>query len=367
MDKDKMIKIVEENIARLENKDFSLLFYVLDTKGNPSSALEYIYETAYVLHEKGYNVKMLHDEDNFVGVADWLGEKYANLPHANIKKENVDITASDFLFIPEIFANVMIQTKKLPCKRVILVQNAKHITEFFPVSQTLDGVSIVDAIVSTAAQADRLKSYFPEVRTHIVPPSIKKIFRNNDGARKLVVNIVAKDQSVVNQIVKPFYWRNPMYKFVSFNDLRGLDQETFSEALRQAAITIWADDTTQFGYTLLEALKCGSLVLAKVPLEPTEWMLDEKGELTDSVVWFNTVDELATVLPDALRSWTLDVIPQAVYDEQQKIADRYTEEEQAAAIEQVYEKEIIAKRLADFKEALADIVNNKEEVAENEE
>ena len=67
---------------------------------------------------------MIHNEKDFIGVGDWLGEEYANLPHANVEKENVSISASDFLFIPEIFANVMMQTKKLPCKRVILVQNA---------------------------------------------------------------------------------------------------------------------------------------------------------------------------------------------------------------------------------------------------
>ena len=98
-----MIKIVQENIDNLEKKDFTLFFYILDTKGNPSSALEYIYKTALTLNRMGYKVKMLHNENDFYGVGDWLGEEYAALPHAHIEKENVMIGASDFLFIPEIF------------------------------------------------------------------------------------------------------------------------------------------------------------------------------------------------------------------------------------------------------------------------
>ena len=215
MTKQEMLRIVDENIARLSDKNFNLYFFVLDTKGNPSSALEYIYQTALVLNKKGYKVTMLHQENDFVGVGDWLGEEYANLPHANIEKDNVEITPSDFLFIPEIFANVMLQTKKLPCKRVIIVQNSNNVTEFMPVSQTLDNLNITDAIVTTKVQESKIKDYFPTVRTHIVSPSIKKVFRNNDAPRKLIVNIISKEQSDLNRIVKPFYWKNPIYKWIS--------------------------------------------------------------------------------------------------------------------------------------------------------
>ena len=52
-----------------------------DTKGNASGSLAYIYELASGLQDMGYNVGMLHSEEDFVGVNEWLGEKYAELPH----------------------------------------------------------------------------------------------------------------------------------------------------------------------------------------------------------------------------------------------------------------------------------------------
>lgn len=361
MTKDEMLKIVDENIERLENKDFTLYFFVIDTKGNPSSQAEYIYQTAYVLSEKGYKVKMLHQEKEFIGVGSWMGEKYANLPHANIEKENVNVSPSDFLFIPEVLANVIMQTKKLSCKRVLIVQNVYNITEFLPVSQDFETLGILDAVVTTAAQGEKLNRYFPSLRTHIVHPSLRKVFRDSDEPRKFLVNIIDKDQSEVNRIVKPFYWTNPIYKFVSFRDLRGLPQDMFAESLREAAITIWADDQTPFGTTLLEAMRCGSIVMAKIPNEPTEWMLDENGNLTDKILWVDTFEDIENYLPALIKAWLRDDLPADFREKQNAFSSLYTEEIQAAEIEQAYVKEIIEKRASEFKEVRAEINNKKED------
>ena len=363
MTKEEMIKVVSENIERLEKNDFNLYFFVLDTKGNPSSALEYIYQTALTLKKEGYNVTLLHNEPEFEGVREWLGDEYADLPHANVEKENVEITASDFLFIPEIFANVMMRTMKLPCKKVILVQNAYHITEFMPVSQSLDNLGISDAVVTTKANGEKLQEFFPGVRTHLVPPAIKPMFHKSEEPQKLLINVVAKEQSDINRIIKPFYWKNPIYKFVSFRDLRGVKQDVFAQALREAAVTIWVDDDTMFGYTLLEALKSGSVVLAKVPDTPTEWMLDKEGNLSESVIWFEKLDDVVEMLPAVIRSWTNFSIPDSVYEAEKEFDGLYTEEVQKNEIIQVYKKELIDRRLNDFKEVLAEL-NNKEETEE---
>lgn len=366
MTKSEMLKIVEDNISKLKDKTFRIYFYVLDTKGNPSTSLEYIYQTALVLSKKGYNVTMLHQEKDFVGVGEWLGKEYAELPHANIEKDNVETSPSDFLFIPEIFANVMMQTKKLPCKRVMLTQNYKHITEFMPVSMSLETIGITDAIATTDRQAEMTKKYFPTVRTHVVHPSIKKVFRNNDAPRKLIINVVSKEQQDVNQIVKPFYWNNPLYKWVSFRDLRGLTKEAFAEGLREAAATIWIDNDTDFGNSLLEALRCGTIVLAKVPNEPVEWMLDDDGSLTNSILWFDNNNDVPDMIASLVRTWTLDQIPEDVYTEQAKFENLYSEEDQEVEIEEVYIKGLFERRLKEFEEARVGVENNEFKTKEEE-
>ena len=237
------------------------------------------------------------------------------------------------------------------------MQNYNHITEFMPVSQTYENLNITDAIITTKVQEEKVKTWFPYVRTHIVSPSVKGMFRKNTEPKKLIVNIISKDQSIVNQIVKPFYWKNPLYKWVSFRDLRGLNQDVFCEALREAAITIWIDDNTNFGLTLLEALRCGGVVLAKVPNNPSDWMLKD-GDLTDSVLWFNNPDEVSDMLSSVVRSWTTDNIPDEVYKAQETFDNLYTEETQANEIDFVYVKSIIERRLREFEETKVDVENN---------
>ena len=73
--KENVVQKVEEIISNLENKDFNMYFFVMDTKGNPQSGVEYMYDVALYLHENGYNVTMLHQEQDFVGPFDWLGER----------------------------------------------------------------------------------------------------------------------------------------------------------------------------------------------------------------------------------------------------------------------------------------------------
>jgi len=359
------LHIVEDNIKKIKNKDFNVYFFVLDTKGNPSGSLEYIYQTALHLSKLGYKVTMLHQEKDFVGVFEWLGEAYASLPHRNIETENVEISPADFLFIPEIFSNVMTETKNLPCKRVIILQNYNYFSEYMPVGATPFDLKIGEVITTTKVQEGIIRSYFPEIKTHVVSPSIHKRFRNNTDPRKLVVNVVARDQHDVNRIMKPFYWKYPIYKWISFRDLRGLTQEAFCEALRESAITIWVDPKTNFGYTALEALRCGTILLAKTPDTLTDWNVekDENGDshMTDACVWFDHIDEVPEMLASVVRTWTLDKIPDSLFEKQAKLDGLYTAETQEKEIERVYGTEIFEQRMKDFEQVLAQLKNNIEE------
>lgn len=356
--KNKMIDIVESNIERLKNKEFSVYFFVADTKGIASSSLEYIYTTAKILSDMGYKVAMLHNEKEFIGVGEWLGEEYEKLPHHNIEKENVEIGPSDFLFIPEVFSNVMIQTKKLSCKRVMIVTDYQRITETMPVSTTPDMLGIMDIVTTTNIQKDIVNDYFPDTRVHVVSPYINEMFKESETPKNLIVNIVSRNQSLISSFTKPFYWKNPMYKWVSFRDLRGFSLSEYADVMSSAAITIWMDDDTKFGYTLLEALKSGSVVLAKVPRKPADWMYDENGELTDKIVWFDDIEELIDRFPSIIRSWTMNMVPKDIYEKQKTFDSMFTKEQTVSEIEKVYIDGLFNKRLKEFEEVKKDIENN---------
>ena len=41
-----------------------------------------------------------------MGIAEWLGEEYANLPHVSIESQQLQVGPSDFVIIPEAFASI---------------------------------------------------------------------------------------------------------------------------------------------------------------------------------------------------------------------------------------------------------------------
>ena len=357
------ITIIEDNIKKMVDKSFNIFFFVLDTKGNPSGSLEYIYETAYTLQENGYNVAMLHQESEFVGVTDWMGEKYNELKHCNVETDNVEIQACDFLFIPEILSNVMVQTKTLPCKRVLIVQNHNYLAEFMPIGATPEMLNVHEIITTTEAQAEIIKRWFPRNKVSVVEPYIKNLFRKTNENRNLVINIVAREQSDVNRIIKEFYWLYPMYKWVSFRDLRGMSQEMLCEALNDGILTIWVDDNTNFGYTALQAMRCGSLVLGKLPKLLPDWCLTDKNgekELTKACLWFDNMNALPQMLASIVRSWTMDEIPENVYENISLLNDKYTKESFVKNIDKTYEG-LFDGRKEEFIQALALFRNKKNE------
>ena len=333
MDKkeEKALKRVQAEIKKIEKKENNVFFFILDTKGNPSGSLEYIYKLAMIAKNDGYKVGMLYQSadknDKFVGVKDWLGEDYANIPHYDIATDDVEITPSDILFIPEIFANVMNQTKKLPCKRIAILQNYDYLVEQMPFAAQWGDFGILDAITNTAHNAELLKDIFPYVKTKVITPYIDKMFGTTIQPKKMIVNIVASNQEDINRIIKPFYWKYPSFKWVSFRDLRGFSKEQFAESLRDAAITIWVDDKTSFGYSVLEAMKSGSIVIAKIPEEPLKWMNedseDKVGKLRNCCIWFDDFHEVQRAIASVVRSWITDKVPSTLFDEAKKVNELY--------------------------------------------
>lgn len=322
---------VKEEISKIDKKESNVFFFVLDTKGVASGSLEYIYKLAMLAKNEGYKIGLLYQlekNDEFVGVREWLGDEYADLPHYNVSKDEVEITPSDVVFIPEIFSTVMNQTKKLPCKRIAILQNYDYLLEQMPFAAQWGDFGIIDCVTNTNYNAELIKDIFPYVKTTVVTPFIDKVFGNTIEPKKMVINIVARDQSDINKIIKPFYWKFPTFKWVSFRDLRGFSKEGFAKALRDAAATIWVDVDTSFGYSAIEAMKSGSIVIAKVPNTPLEWM-DAEGEnlsLRNCCVWFDDFHNLHRQIASVVRSWITDNVPSEIAEEAKKVSAMYSED-----------------------------------------
>lgn len=356
----KVIANIEKEISKIGKKENRIYFFVIDSKGVPSGSLEYIYNLALMLKNDGYDVSMLHTEDEFVGVGEWLGEEYASLPHYNVNKDETGTSPSDLLFIPEIFSQVMNQTKKLPCKRIAILQNYNYVVEQMPYAAQWGDFGIMEGITNSDYQAAELRESFPYVKLTKVTPYLSKIFGTTDEPKKMVINVVSKDQSNIKKIIKPFYWKYPMFRWVSFKELRNLPKADFAKALRENAVTIVIDEDASFCYAALEAMKSGAITMCKIPTTNLDWAESEDGTLPNCCVWFNDYDTLHKQIASVVRSWITDKVPAVLGEEAKKVYEKFSEEKTKNELLD-FVKSVLGNRKKEMEDLITQVKNKKEE------
>lgn len=342
-------KQIESTLQNLKDKTFSLYFFTLDTKGNPTAGIANIYEHVKLLNELGYNANILHEKNDYKirgneegqGIAEWLGEDYAELPHVSIEGQQLNVGPADFIIIPEIFSNIMDQVKDFPCRKVVMSQSYDYLLELLPIGKRWNAdYGFNDVITTSVKQAQYLSSLFPSINLHLVPVSIPTYFKPSEKPKIPVVALHTRNQSDASKIAKAFYLQFPMYKWITFKELRGLPRQEFAEELGKCALAVWVDDTAGFGTFPLEAFESNTTVIGKIPNMVPEWMetTDEEGNnvIKNNGVWTNTTLNIPELIATYLKVWLEDSVPteltQAINDSKGK----YTSEKQLTAITEVY-------------------------------
>ena len=359
-------KVTEEQvnavIEKLESKDFSIYFFTLDTKGNPVAGVANIYEHVKVLNQLGYKAAILHEKNDYKkigdenenGLADWLGEEYANLPHVSIESGALNVGPQDFLIIPEVFSSIMQQkeVRSLPCKKIVFSQSPEYIFELLPLGRRWTDFGFNDVITTTKKQGDYLKTLFPSIKTHVVPVAISNQFKPSSKPKLPIVAINARNQSDVSKITKSFYLQYPIYKWLTFKELRGLPKAQFADELSKCCLAVWIDDVAGFGTFPLEAIECGTPVVGKIPNMVPEWMegTDEGNNtiLKYNGLWTNTTLNMPELIATYMKVWLEDSVPQDLIDGMSETKGAYSEENQYNKIEEVYGS-LVETRVNEFK------------------
>ena len=240
----------------------------------------------------------------------------------------------------------------------MIYYNPSYLIDYIPTGMTMADMNVYDAITTNDNLKEKLNSYFPNMNVRVVRPSISHIFDTDDEPKKLIVNLLTPSSSETNDIIKPFFWKYPAYKWIPFREMKGITQETLAEVMREAAITVWVDDNTNNGITALEALKSGSILIAKTPQTPPEWMLDG-GEYRFGIIWVDTYDMLHDVLASVIRGWTRDDIVKGYMKMSNEVKFAFTESSQKKDVENFIVNGIFDDTIKTYKHLLAGEKNKK--------
>jgi|TARA_R110002153_G_C13325874_1_gene497501 hypothetical protein len=350
---------LKNSIKKIKDKDFGIYFFTLDTKGNPTAGVATIYEHVKKLRELGYNAQILHDKDDYklredengIGLAEWLGDEYAELPHISIESQKLQVGPQDFVIIPEAFASVMKQTKDFPCKRVVFLQAYEYIFEMLEIGEGWDQFNIRDVITTNKNLTDYVRTIFRGTFTEEIPLAIPEYFKDSDKPKVPTISMSARDKRELLKIVKIFYQKYPHYRFVTFRDMSGLPRKDFADELSKSFLSVWIDELSSFGTFPIESMKCNTPVIGKIPRMVPEWMgsVDENGNLNlnDNGIWTANLNSIPDVIATMVGLYLEDALPENIMNGMEEYKNKYDVETFEKTLSEVYGR-LFDRRIVEF-------------------
>lgn len=354
----------EEVLNKLKNKDFNLHFFTVDTKGTALASVAHTYQIVDELNKNGYNATILHEKPmglkdkkggliGYTPVDGWLGKWAMELPHQSIEsldkkdENNLNISAEDFVIIPELFSSVMEATKSFPSKQIVLVQNYDYIYDIMGMGMTWNRhYGITDAITTTDGLGEYVTSLFPGVRTTTLPIGIPDYFEAEEDMlpKKPTIAIHTRDQGDAARIVKTFYAKYPTLKWVTFRDLRNVTREQYAMAMKESCLHVWLDDRATVGTSPIEAAYGDTPTIAKIPNSVPEWMAgDEPNTLNNHGVWVNSTLDMPDVIAEYMQLWLEDSVPENLINGVNELKKLYKEDAHRESVVSVFEGFISAR------------------------
>lgn len=194
------------------------------------------------------------------------------------------------------------------------------------------------------------------LRTSVVPVSIPKYFKPSQKQKIPVISILTRNQGDAAKIAKSFYLQFPIYKWVTFKELRGLPRQQFADELSKSCLAIWIDDNSGFGTFPIEAIECNTPVIGKIPNLIPEWMetVDENNNpmIKNNGVWTNTTMNIPELIATYMKIWFEDSVPEDLLQNMKESAGQYTPERQKEILTSVYQQ-LIDERKEEFNNMLA--------------
>ena len=367
-------------VSKIENKELRFLFAVANTP-QPSASVYEVYFHANVAKKMGYNVTMLTDTDDFT-VPTFIENELTEITHTSMDKIKLSVGPQDVLVIPEIFSNVMEQTKNLGCVRIGLLQSIDYMLNGLVLSVDWSQFGIENILTTSQSMKDALGLYYGPNKFKIshYDVGIPNYFNDDtDMPKRPVISVIGRNPNEIAKVIKLFYAKYPQFQWITFDPMmtesqppQPLRRNDFAERLKKNFASLWIDRISSFGTFPLEAMKAGSIPVALVPDFAPEYILDSEGKIIEGIgFWSNNIYQLPIMLGEAITKFLDDTLDESVYEKMKTTASKYSPENANAQLEKYYSgiieerKNLLLGAIKAYEEAAAkEKENNVEEVKE---
>lgn len=351
---------LERAIQVIQDKDYKIIFSVPDTKGSPKGSVAQVYMLAKELQDAGHNVIMLYENTDFTSVEGWLGEEYAKIPTEIIEENTLQVSGADILIIPEAYGHIVEQTAQLPVNKVVFVQDYENMLATYTPSKVWTSYGVSETITTSEQLKDMIQPIIHSPNIQVVQPIIDNSkFYDKKELRTPLVSIHTHETQKAAKIIKEFYLKYPLLKWISFKDIHAIPYDEVNNELNKTCLSIWVDHDSSFGTFPVESLKSNTPVIALVPSKLPEWYPYTE----DSVIWTYDESEIVDYVAKFVKNWLEDTLPEELIDTTKEFVDSYNLETASAQMKEAI-KTIQERRVKILENILKD-ENKKEETVEN--
>ena len=342
------IKISLNNIVDKKSK---FLFCVPESQ-SPSASVYEIYFHATVVKNMGYETLILVERGDYV-VPTWVEKELTNFKHVAMSDPKLMVGPEDIMIIPEVYSNVMEQTKNLPCQRIGFLQSVDYMMNSLIPGTDWKSFNINEIITTSETLKEWVETFQGagkfNIKTYNI--GIPDYFERSEIPQKPVISVVGRNANEISKLVKLFFGRFPQYSWVTFDPMltkskppQQMRRVDFAKRLQGNFAAIWVDRISSFGTFPLECMKSGVIPICLKPDITPEYIIEKTTGDTPTMkiadgagIWTDNFYELPIIVGDVLVKFLDDAINPELYDAMEKIASKYSQENAEKQLAEIYQ------------------------------
>lgn len=364
------IKLSLNNII---NKKSKFLFIVPESQ-NPVASVYELYFHATVVKRMGYEVLILVEKGDYV-VPNWIEAELTQFKHISMSDPKLMVGPEDIMVVPEVFSNVMEQTKNLPCLRIGLLQSFDYMMNALIPGTDWSSFGIRDIITTSPSLKELTETYYGgKFNVKVYNIGIPEYFAPAKEPQKPIISVVGRNANEISKFVKLFFAKYPQYSWVTFDPMltkskppQAMRRVDFAKRLQGNFAAVWVDRISSFGTFPLECMKVGTIPICLKPDLMPEYLLerDETGKAVKIIdgagLWTENFYDLPLIAGDILVKFLDDSVKPELYQAMADVASKFTQEASEKRLQEIYQ-EYIDQRIALFNSAIQPAVTQSQPV-----
>jgi len=359
------IEKIKESLNKISNKESKFLFVVPESQ-SPAASVYEIYFHATVVKNMGYNIMIMVEKGDYIPPT-WVEKELTDHKHVSMSDPKLMVGPEDVMIIPEVYTNVMEQTKNLPCKRIGLLQSIDYMMNSLIPGTDWASFNIYDIITTSETLKELVELYYGKDKYNIMvyDIGIPEYFEKSKIPQKPIISVIGRNANEISKFVKLFYAKFPQYNWVTFDPMvtkskppQPMRRIDFAKRLQGNFAALWIDRIASFGTFPLECMKSGVIPISLKPDIIPDYMIERDSDgkpakiIEGGGIWSDSYYDLPLLVGEVLIKFLDDGIKNELYVKMDSIVAKYTQVAAEEKLEKIY-GDVIKERTLIFEAALA--------------